>query len=106
MIKFKDLKVGDIVSSLDDGTDYEITRIETSENSTLNEGYMRLCYNNGWSYFSVRENRYYDNCGDSESPIFITPKENLKELQAIYKAGIKKREKDFKYKIKSLFEIK
>ena len=105
MIKFKDLKIGDIVATLDGGVEYKITRIETSENSTLNEGYMRLCYNNGWSYFSVLKNRYYD-CGDYPSPIFITPKENLKELQAIYEAGIKKGEKDFKYKIKSLFEIK
>lgn len=66
---------------------------------------MRLCYDNGWSYFSVLENRYYYKCGDYASTRFITPKENLKELQAIYKAGIKKGQKDFKNKIKRLFEI-
>ena len=105
MIKFKDLKIGDIVSTLGYGVEYEITRIETSGNSTLNEGYMRLYYNNDWSYFSVLENKYYDDCGNSESPRFITPKENLKEFQVIYKAGIKKGEMDFKNKIKKLFEI-
>ena len=105
MIQFKDLKVGDIVSTLDNGIGYKITRIDTSENSTLNEGYMRLYYDNGWSYFSVLENRYYYDSGDYASTSFITPKENLMELQAIYKAGIKKGEMDFKNKIKKLFEI-
>lgn len=104
MKQFKDLKVGDVITSIDYSLDYEITKIENSKNSTVTDGFLYLyCKNNPWP-FSVRDDRYYYNVSRLDCPNLITPKENYKELQPLYRSGIRKGETDFKSKIKSLFE--
>lgn len=105
MKQFKDLKIGDVVVNLDDETEYTITRIESHNNSLMVSGFRRLYYDNGWNYFSINENKYCENINKFDNPYFITPKENLEEFREVYKFGIQKGETDFKYKIKSLFEI-
>lgn len=103
MKQFKDLKVGDVVMNLDYNIEYKIKNIETHENSSLVSSWMRLYYDGG--SFTVKEHKYCHDCGNSENPRFITPKENLEEFRNVYKTGIEKGVRDFKDSVKTLFEI-
>lgn len=103
MKQFKSLKIGDVVMNLEYNIEYKIKYIETHENSTLVSGCMRLYHDDGC--FCVYEHKYCHNCGNSENPEFITPKENLDEFRNVYKTGIEKGVRDFKYSVKTLFEI-
>lgn len=105
MKQFKYLKVGDIVTRLDYNIDYVIKRIETHENSSLNEGFMRLYYSDYNDFFSVLEFKYCENLGEWYNPDFITPKENLDVFREVYKSGIEKGKNDFKTSVLNLFGI-
>ena len=105
MKQFKDLKVGDIVTRLDYNIDYVIKRIETHENSSLNEGFMRLYYGDYNDSFIVLEFKYCENLREWYNPDFITPKENLNEFRDVYKSGIEKGKNDFKTSVLNLFEL-
>jgi hypothetical protein len=105
MKQFKDLKVGDVVTHLDYNIEYVIKRIETHENSSLNEGFMRLYYGDYNNSFSVHEFKYCENLREWYNPDFITPKENLDVFREVYKSGIEKGKNDFKSSVLSLFGI-
>jgi hypothetical protein len=105
MKQFKDLKVGDVVTRLDCNIVYVIKRIETHENSSLVEGFMRLYYGDYNNSFVVNDFKYYENLKAWYNPDFITPKENLDVFREIYKSGIEKGKNDFKTSILSLFEL-
>ena len=87
-----------------DGTTQEITKIENSKNSTVTDGFLLLYYKNSSWPFSVRGDKYYYDVGRMACPHLITPKENYKELEPLYRTGIRTGEINFKSKIKSLFE--
>jgi hypothetical protein len=105
MKQFKDLKVGDVVTHLDYNIEYVIKRIETHENSSLNEGFMRLYYGDYNKSFSVYESKYCENLREWYNPDFITPKENLDVLREVYESGIEKGKNDFKASVLRLFDI-
>jgi len=105
MKQFKDLKVGDVLTRLDYNIDYVIKRIETHENSSLNEGFMRLYYGDYNDSFSVLEFKYCENLREWYNPDFITPKENLDVFREVYKSGIEKGKNDFKTSVLNLFGI-
>lgn len=104
MKQFKDLRVGDVISSLDYNIDSEIIKIENSKNSTVTDGSLLLYCDNYAFPFSVYDDKYYYDVGRRDCPNLITPKENYRELESLYKRGIRKGETDFKSKIKTLFE--
>lgn len=105
MKQFKDLKVGDVVTHLSYNIEYVIKRIETHENSSLNEGFMRLYYSDYNNFFSVHESKYCENLREWYNPDFITPKENLDAFREVYESGIEKGKNDFKTSVLNLFEM-
>lgn len=105
MKQFKDLTIGDIVTRLEHNIDYVIKRIETHENSSLVEGFIRLYYGDYNKSFVVHEFKYCENLGEWYNPDFITPKENVDEFRDVYKSGIEKGKNDFKTSVLNLFGI-
>lgn len=105
MKQFKDLKVGDVVTHLGYNIEYVIKRIETHENSSLNEGFMRLYYGDYNQFFVVSTFKYCENLREWYNPDFIIPKENLDAFREVYESGIEKGKNDFKTSVLNLFEM-
>lgn len=105
MKTFGELKVGDIVVHISSGCKRTITQILTSDGNGLSPGYIKLYYNEGWSYFCVPAHCYCHDDGWRGLKDYITPEQNYPIFEQIYRTGYNDGENDIKCKFKNLFDI-